>query len=454
MSRASASPPRSRHSAAPASAPARLNRAAAVFLALFLLVAPVPYGAVGPVAWLLFATVLAGFAFMQAVMAAIFDPGRGLQLARFPVIAGLGAAALVLPALQALGAADAGLAVSPQAAALGLVRLISCGLLFAMVLEAAADRTRAGLFLTWIFAGVLLHAVFALIALAIHGEMPLFATKGAHQGFATGTFLNRNSFAAFLNMGMMIGLAQLLQILTRQEDQPGRPERVLRRFTPAAAVWMAMCSILLFALLATGSRLGAVSCLAGGLFLTGAMLRKTGRVSAARLAGLLTVCAMLGICLIWLLLADRSLSLARDAGVRLELFRQAAGMIAQAPLTGHGLDSFGPAFEAARAPGLPTYLVWHRPHNTYLTLWVELGLIAGSIPPLIAGVCFLRMRRLIRRMERSYHIPAACAAAAVACGIHSLGDFSLEVPANTYLFTALMAAGIASHGMSEDRPSA
>jgi O-antigen ligase len=112
-------------------------------------------------------------------------------------------------------------------------------------------------------------------------------------------------------------------------------------------------------------------------------------------------------------------------------------MIAARPLTGFGADSFPLAYEIFHRPPVPADLVWDRAHSTYLTLWAESGLVFGSLPPL-AGALALAL--LWPRRQA----PLAAAAIAALClsGLHSLVDFSLEIPANLYLLLAVTGLGL------------
>jgi hypothetical protein len=87
-------------------------------------------------------------------------------------------------------------------------------------------------------------------------------------------------------------------------------------------------------------------------------------------------------------------------------------------------------------------------------LWSEFGLIAGSAPLLALLVVAVR---LLRRMGDDRGFPGIAIGAlgglAVAA-VHSLGDFSLEVPANTYLFTAMLALGLGRRNHSPSTENA
>ena len=119
-------------------------------------------------------------------------------------------------------------------------------------------------------------------------------------------------------------------------------------------------------------------------------------------------------------------------------------MIRMRPLFGFGLDSFPLAYELFHAPPVSAGFVWDRAHSTYLTLWAEAGVIAGSAPPLAGLVAAHMLWRGARKPCPGRSMATAGFAALLLCGLHALFDFSLEIQANTFLLLALVALGLGS----------
>jgi O-antigen ligase len=440
---------------------AKVNDLTAALLAALLICAPVAYGANRPLAWLVFAIAVALLLLMHTLAMAVADPGRPSRLRphRAVVLAGSGVVLFACFQLLPLGGWEISgvphsllperLTVSATGTLLGVLRLMSYGLLFVLALEVCSSSRRAGRFLNWLFLGIGLHAAWSLAALTFLGDTILLGQKTAYQGVATGTFINRNSFAGFLTMGLMLGLGRLFFLAVRQASESSGPRWAAMLLSPAILCDAALNSVILAALLATGSRLGIVSALAGGSFLLVIILNKTCRMPYVRVVAVLTLlvsAAFTGLLLSGALVLERAVFSGQSLCVRLELYRQTLAMIAERPLLGYGLDGFAIAFEMFHQTGLDTRFVWDRPHNTVLTLWSELGVIAGSIPVLLTIWCFGKMIARIPRKETAFVAPAAAAAVVVACSVHSMGDFSLEIAANTYLFIAIAAAGISRQG--------
>ncbi|MVO18573.1 O-antigen ligase family protein [Parasedimentitalea huanghaiensis] len=440
-----------------ANAAAKLNDIAAVFVVVFLLVGPVPIGANHPLAWLGFAAAISVFVGLYALSMFYIDPGRLSRTGRYRAIVGLGVGLILFCAAQLLPFSFSSLAelperllpdrltVSAPATALGVIRIFSYALLFVLVLEISANTNRAAWLLKCMFYIIVVHAAWSLISLSLLGDTLLLSPKTAYEGFATGFFVNRNSFATYLSMGLMIGFGKMLFLLLGPTARSAKRPTLIRRLSMDFFIQASLSGVILAALLATGSRLGVFSALLGGLFLFSSMLLKANSLPRWKVAAVLlstAVVACFAIVMAAPNLASRLVFFEHSIGLRVELYRQTLEMIFHRPWFGYGLDSFAAAFELFHKPSLLTGFIWDRPHSTYLTLWAELGVVAGSIPLVILGLCFVRMLSQIRVRKNTYLPATVASAVVVVCAVHSLGDFSLEMAANAYLFIVLTGVGI------------
>lgn len=390
----------------------------AILLAALVLCIAIPAGGTPPLVGL-FAAIAVG---TLCLFAAIAFPA-----ARKPTTAGTDAILLTGLAFCGFALLQAGLAclplaerplaladrslmlrrgsLSPSATLLATVRAAATLGFLWLVLCISRNPERARWTGTALFAGVVAQSVWALMFLASD-----HAT--AYPGSAVGTFVGRNALATHLGMGLVLGLALL---------RPGRPSVIL---------WLGLASIGV-ALLATQSRMGLAATLCGGLLVLA--LRRPGRSRAA----ILGVTAFVLAATLGQGVAERAVWASAEFETRRQLYAQVWQMIAARPLTGFGADSFPLAYEIFHRPPVPADLVWDRAHSTYLALWAESGLVFGSLPPL-AGALALAL--LWPRRQA----PLAAAAIAALClaGLHSLVDFSLEIPANLYLLLAVTGLGL------------
>lgn len=440
----------------------RISDVLAVVLALFLCVIPLPFGANTAPAWLLATGFLAGLTVLYGAAVLWLDPGRPLQIGQhtgvitvalillgfawvqtLPLPHGL---ALQLPQVFPAPLTSDSISLAPDASQLGVVRMLSYLLLFCLMTELAANPQRALTLLRLIFAGIVAHAIWALVALHSLGDVHMFAPKTAYQGYATGAFVNRNSLANYLAMGLVIGLA-LTVIDPRGQSGKARLGPWLHH-RAAEAIGTLMITA---ALLSTGSRLGLVAAIFGGVTLL-LLMRKTRRQGAvARVARrgrgwilLATALLLLGLATRFDATLDRLAFAHVDLDQRRALYTQTLLMIWERPWLGYGLDSFSIVFEAFHAPGLRSDRSWHAPHNTVLTHWAEMGVLLGCLPLVIWGLAATSLWQRRRGAQTPLVVLVALAVIALQ-SLHAMGDFALEIPANTYVATALIALGLAAH---------
>jgi hypothetical protein len=422
--------------------------------------AAVPLGSARPFFWAFYAALAGAVALYYGIQLERRNAAlRGLPIG-MPTVAGFAVVCLFL-LLQCLPLAPlAGtvvtasgttlavpqLSLAPGNTLLMLVQMLSYGLIFALVMLAGANRQRRLRLLDALFVLIVLHAGFAIVALTQLGDIVLVFPKWAYRGVATGTFVNRNSFATYLAMGLVLGtglaLDELLyrsrtDRLSRAKDR-GRPTRSLVLHIVG---WL----IVLAGLLATQSRMGIAAGAAGVLvvalpFVIALPLGRAWRLAA----GLLALAAATGLLSTFGQgFLERLGSVEASADVRMDLYRQVLGMIAARPWVGYGGGAFEVAFPLFHQPPVSPDLVWDKAHNTYLALWAELGMIVGTIPILL--MLGFAARLVVGSLKTADRLPQLVALGAlVAVGAHSFVDFSLEIEANALLLLMLVGLGLAA----------
>ncbi|RPE62926.1 O-antigen ligase [Pacificibacter maritimus] len=435
-----------------------LNDRMAIALGMFLFLVPVPYGANRPLAWLVAIGIISAMALVYLVVFPILSPRQPMQIRNYWKVLVPGLLAIVYAMMQLLPISFGGvmelpslvlpnsLTVSPSATVLGILRMLSYALLFVLVSEVCSNRRRTERLLKWVFFGIVAHALWALLSLGVFNDTLLFQDKTDYVGYATGTFINRNSFATFMGMGMVIGVALIVMDIRMPTHRRSKRSSKHKGITIENVFLMLLVGVIFGALLASASRLGLFASLLGAWFTASALMLRTG-VRVSRVLWGSVLAGGIGLAVILTLagsaVLERLVFTLVNAEGRSEIYRQTLDMIASRPWAGFGLDSFQMSFELFHTPELSTAFVWDKPHNTYLTLWTELGVIAGSLPPLAAAIAFVLMIKTLRDPERAA-VPAAAASGVIVVGaVHSLGDFSLEIAANTYVFVAIVALGLA-----------
>jgi O-antigen ligase len=225
----------------------------------------------------------------------------------------------------------------------------------------------------------------------------------------------------------------------RQDDGGGRRPAV----DPMVLIYLLALATILAALFATQSRMGVVS---GGVGCLAVAVLAQRRLRWRRGWFLLFLpMALIALAAITYFygqgFVERLGSQESTADVRLDLYAQVIEMIRARPLLGYGGGAFEQAFQLFHRPPVSPDLVWDRAHNTYLALWSELGVVAGSIPILLVGVAAVRLGWNSSRAGSDWTGRVAAVGVVVVAAIHSLADFSLEIQANTMLFVLLLGLG-------------
>jgi O-antigen ligase len=331
------------------------------------------------------------------------------------------------------------ISIAPGMTILMLCRQLGYGLFFLLVLQVAANEGRRKLLLDVLLCMIVAHGLYGMISLH-SGDTILGLEKWAYNGYATGTFVNRNSYATFLAMGAIIAAGRICGVAAqgmKHHRDDGRPPNFFSNLLIYGVAYL----FLLTVIFSTASRMGAAVTLIGTAVVFAVALR--GTRSAVVLAVLVPV-AGLALALYGPALVERFGEVEAAATVRNDFYRQIGDLILLRPLTGFGGGSFELAYPLVHADPVYKDAVWSLAHNTYLGLWAELGLVVGSL--MILSVLLLTLRILFAALRHRGNpvVEAVALGVATACGLHALVDFSLEIPANTLVFLALMAAGAAA----------
>ena len=437
----------------------RANDLAGYFIVAMVALSPIPFGSNRPFFWALSGTLVGLAAMTYFAVAILRDAPLRVPLRQVRAYAALWLALAVWLCLQALplGAIfgsfefklpdgstvlSDSLSLAPGSTWLMLVRMTSYALIFVLALQAGAKSSRARWLLIAIFWAIVLHAAFSLLQLTQLGDTILGFPKDSYLGVATGTFVNRNSFATFLAMGLSIGVSLLPGIvwspLARNQS---RADAVFR-----VAFYGAGLFVIVLAMLATESRMGLFAGAMGGFVVTLLVLRWLPR-ALIFIPAAIAVALTLSVVAIWVFgqgLLERVLDLGGATTGRLDLYQQVLVMIAQRPWLGYGGGAFELTYPSFFGPPLTLTLLYNKAHSTYLTLISELGLVGALLPILIFVLLLLRLVWKQLTVSEFNSPRLAAIGAIVVSAIHSTVDFSLEIQANAYLLVVLVGIGLAS----------
>lgn len=350
-------------------------------------------------------------------------------------------------AAQAIGEPlRARITVNPQATLTGLLHLVAYAAVFWLSLQLSRrpEMAMRGLKALTLIGGI--YALYGLIIYLSGNKTLLFYQRWAYQGSLTSSFVNRNSYATFAGLCFLpttlLLLTNIRQTLSLNWSLKRRLARLIEQLVQDYG-WQTACFLLsLVALMLTGSRAGIASSALGFLvlglfFLRNRSLRPTHLIAIA--IGL----AMLG-ALAWLLGAQtlkqryKTDMIEMSGTIRHEMNLIGITALQSAPLTGTGYGTYPDIITAYRTDAISPLTRIDKAHNVYLENAIELGLPAAlCLNAAIALLAYGCLKGALTR-RRSWAMPALGVAATTLVALHSLVDFSLQIPAVSLLYAFIM----------------
>ena len=362
----------------------------------------------------------------------------------------------VLPALQAALASGAPrwatLSLYPHNTLLGFFKLAAY--LTAFVLAAYAFEAREGK--NVLAPGLIvlgsLEAAYGIVQY-LTGYQKIFGfTKQFYTEEATGTYINHNHFAGFLELVIPFAAMMVFYHLQPRSAQ-GVPQK--RRAgvggyslsqRPRALFYAFIVVLLLVAVVFSRSRMGIFAVLVS-LILMGLLGQLGGGRRAWMVITLLVIaCSMtyaiwIGIDPVMRRFEALTPSGIEDPSGRVTIWKQASGIFRDYPALGTGLGTFSVAFRRYQTSSLDLFI--NHAHNDYLEVATDTGIVG-------AVLLFIPIMGLLVKMILAYvgarsayrrSVLLACIGSAVALLVHSALDFNLQVPANALLFAAVLGIG-------------
>lgn len=369
-----------------------------------------------------------------------------------PLAPASGSAWLYAAALRILGNAHAAVPdIAVDAARNTLIKCVTCGLIFLMARAICRERDRARMLLMLLVASAVVSVAYGLIMqVTTHGcYVGTYVKKQGEYDLGSyclmsGTFVNSNSFASYVGMAMVAAIALLLGSRDREPagGYDGRPlQRLESLLTGSRMVWLAFFFFLLGGLLMSASRAGVAASVAGALVLALLLMRGRWRERPDLVRWFVVA---LVIALVFGVIAGGALLnkavRAGDSSVRVAIWLTSLDAVGLSPWLGWGLGSFADVFTILQPASItqPNNLA----HSTPLETLVELGVI-GAIPAFAVvllpwGIC---LQGAFRQEYRHRILPAAAFAIVAVPILHSMVDFSLQIPAVGYAVSALLGMG-------------
>jgi O-antigen ligase len=427
-----------------------------------LILAPLFFGSVG-LFWVVVWTVLLSIGLLCGSVAPSLQSGQSSWLLGFVALCGiyaLVAAVQVIPnAIEPLNDPiwlraneSFGLHTLARISSRAAVSLLAVGhfLLFAASFVSGflvgTSRRGSEKLLRFAQYSILLYALYGLASLLISPDTLLWTTKVSYRGYLTATFVNRNTAATFLGAGMIlwfclaVSSSQSMRISDfRITLMSARTEEVALKVVLRAAATM----VLAFALLLTGSRAGLVCSSIGLVVALTLMVANKWKLSRLYIAAFALSGSALAI--IWVSRLGRIASQGLIDESRLSVYRSSLQAIWQKPLLGSGAGTFPDLFPAFRRDDLPSWGVWDYAHSTILEIAFEMGIPVAALVAVAAVLSlFVLFQAAITATDRvDRRTLSAIAGIATLAYLHSMVDFSLQIPGFFVVFAILLGCGLA-----------
>jgi O-antigen ligase len=336
-----------------------------------------------------------------------------------------------------------------------LGRPLVCMLAIACGFLVGADRDRARQLLKVIVWSGGVYAAYGILEHLFDPTHILWREKVAYLPYLTATFINRNTAAAYFGSCAVIW-SLLLWERVRLEMPRGQLQwrAISARLTSAMprkiVVAFAMLFLCLAAMFMTGSRGAVVLSLFALIVAFIAFFRR----DLPRRSGLVAALAGGGaVALILLQLMGGGINARFDSqgvedGGRFETYKATLRMIADHPWFGTGQGTFAYAFPAYRSPNISMWGVWDIAHNTFLEIASDMGIPIATLVIAAWVVIFAVLIHGALTRRRELVIPVAALSVAILAVLHSLIDFTLQIPGYSIVALGLIGTGLAQSSTS------
>ena len=444
-----------------------MNRVLEIILALLIVATTLNFGGVQPAGYtlmeiVLFAALLAllmgatwsGKVELRAsIWPALFAAWTGVQLLPLPtpLVRSLQPARFQVPSAHQDATAHLALSIYPHATMLLWIRFLAYFAAFILAVQLFDSRRRSSLLVRTLIGLGLMEAVYGSVEYLTGQEKIFTYTKQYYNGMATGTFINHNHFAGFIEMTMpfLIGAAlyyfQVWQENHRRRHFSSKQPGASAGFQ--ALVYAFLVIVMLAALIFSRSRSGILAALIS-LVLVGLLAQ----LRVRRTTWLVGLLIFMGVAVgygLWIGLGPvlarfEALGLGKqefDIATRLAFSKDTLGLIRDYRWTGTGLGTFALAFRHYQT-AMAQYYVEHV-HNDYLEFAAETGVPGAALLFLPIVYLLVRMVVVFIRDPRRYRssVILGCIGSVLAILIHSGTDFNLQIPANALILAVVLGVG-------------
>lgn len=315
--------------------------------------------------------------------------------------------------------------------------------LFLLILQFHSPK-RIKILLVLIFTSSVLQALYGSMMVLTELELGFLVPKVFFKNLATGTFINPNHFAAYLNLGLSIGVAYLMVNVRKLDGGENLLGRSLTLMMSGSLAWRLAIIVLVVGLVMSSSRMANLAFMFALFGAAGAYMLVKRRLVIAwvlLIASILVIDAVVvGTRFGMDRLVDEVTNVMVDRETRSSVVEAALPMVKDYFWFGSGAGTFYSLFTLYRGDISGSDFYYHV-HNDYLEFLIELGIF--GLLALAAFVGFtLRAAYVACTSSRSNWIQIAgyaCFMSIVGIAVHSSADFSLRIPGYASTLMAIFA---------------
>jgi O-antigen ligase len=328
--------------------------------------------------------------------------------------------------------------------------------LFLLILQFHSPQ-RIKVLLVLIFASTVFQALYGSMMVLTGLELGFMIPKAFFKGLATGTFVNPNHFAAYLNLGLAIGIAYLMVSVRKLDGGENLIGRTLTLMMSGSLAWRLAIIVLVVGLVMSSSRMANLAFMCALFGAAGAYMLIKRRLVVAWLVLIASVLVIDAVVVGARFGVDRLMdevaNTMADQGLRTSVLEATLPMARDFFWFGSGAGTFYSTFPLYRGDIAGSDFYFHA-HNDYIEFLIELGIF--GLLALAAFVGFtLRAAYVACTSSRSNWIQIAgyaCFMSIVGIAIHSTADFSLRIPAYASSLMAIFAVTYsAAYGQRQRR---
>lgn len=320
-----------------------------------------------------------------------------------------------------------------------LLRWITVFLIYLLVVNVFNKRNLSRLLNSLYFLSMF-EAFYGLFLFFTGSQCLLWYCKPSYGDFGTrvhGTYRNPDHLAGYLEMVIPIHISQ---VISTRLPTPFRSEEKARKLLGIFFV-----TIFIITLFFTISRAGVTAFSLGMVYYYFSGKEKS-RISKYRLY-LKVLVALVFIYLLWIGIGpiiERFWELSANIHHgRTLVWKDTLNLVKDFPIFGTGFGTF--QFIFTKYKTFPQQVFYDFAHNDYLQFLAEGGVIS------LLSFLWLVFRGLKMLVKGNTPIARGAAAGFIAILFHSFFDFNLQIPANAYIFSAILAIGWISRKGNHDR---